>query len=102
MRQNVVVMMIFTFFVGIVSLFPALFAPMALDSPESAKNPLVYVCAFSVFCFPFICLGTALRSWYLLWRGEEKLAKKALVTPVINVVVIVSSLVLGALYDLAS
>ena len=95
-------MSIFTFVVGIVSLFPALLAPMAMDSPKSAKNPLLYVFVVSAFCFPFMCFGTALRSWYLLWRGEEKLATKALATPVINVVVIVSSFVLAALYELVS
>jgi hypothetical protein len=101
-RQNVVVMSIFTFFVGIVSLFPAGLAPMAGDSPESGKNPLLIVFVVSALCFPFMCFGTALRSWYLLWRGEEKMASKALAIPVIHVVVIVSSFVLAALYDLVS
>ena len=99
-RQNIVVMSMFTFFVGIASLFPALFAPMAFDSPESGKNPFIYVFVVSAFCFPFMCLGTAVRSWYLVRRGEEKLAAKALRTPVIHVVVIVTSIVLAGLYNL--
>jgi hypothetical protein len=87
MKIYLVLMTILLTILGLLSMFPALMAPLMFDAPGSTSDPVMLTLFAAVFSMPFVCGGAANVAWFL-WDTHPKLSCLVVLSPVVNIIVV--------------
>lgn len=99
MKNLIHILNIIISLLGIFGLLVAMTAPMLFDAPGSENNTYLWVAFWASLALPFTCFGSALTSWYILYKSENyKKSLLVLALPCLNVAIIVICMTLIQVY----